>query len=364
MTLTPLENFRRMIEHRDPQRLPIDLPLTPPVRDRLARRLETRDVLGALGSDVRGINGYGPADVQRWTAAYAALGYKLPENVELDMYGIAHVPPPMETVGEATHFRTMLHPLEVITDVAQLESLPWPRIMPPDKLDDITRRAAEFHARGLVVSAECECTIFEHSWYLRGMDNLFMDLVEDNGIATWLMDYFTERSIKLARGFVQAGADVIALGDDVGTQRGMMMSVDDWRLHLRPRLKRVIDAIRDAAGERNVLVRYHSDGDIRLILDDLIGIGVDILNPVQPECMPVDEVIEAHRDRLAFWGMVGTQTVMPFGTPDDVRQVVADCARRAREGAAVVVAPTHVIEPDVPDENILALMQAAQQTRL
>jgi uroporphyrinogen decarboxylase len=272
--------------------------------------------------------------------------------------------PPAETLGEATHFRTMLHPLETVTDIHQLESLPWPEWVPPGSVDRMRADAAAQHERGHVVAASCECTLFEHAWYLRGMDNLFMDLVEDNGIAPWLLDHFTERSIAVCRAYVEAGADVIGLGDDVGTQRGMMMSLADWRTHLRPRLKRVIDAIRDAQTDRPVAIRYHSDGDIRAILDDLVQIGVDILNPVQPECMPVDDVVSQHRDRLGFWGIMGTQTTMPFGSPQDVRGVVDDCVRRAAEGAAIVLAPTHVLEPDVPDENTIALATADRRIGL
>jgi uroporphyrinogen decarboxylase len=202
-------------------------------------------------------------------------------------------------------------------------------------------------------------TMFEASWYLRGMDNLFADMIEENGIADWLLDWFTEYAIRRALLSVRAGVDIVALGDDVGTQRGMMMSVEFWREHLKPRLKKVIDAVRDAEKEK-VYVRYHSDGDIRRIVDDLAEIGVDILNPVQPECMPSGEVISEHKHHLAFWGMIGTQTTMPFGSPDDVRAAVAECAEFAREGAAVIVAPTHVLEPDVPWENIEALVCAVR----
>jgi len=208
-----------------------------------------------------------------------------------------------------------------------------------------------------------ECTVFEFSWYLRGMDNLFGDLLEENGIADWLLDWFTEYSIRKGRLAARAGVDTIALGDDVGTQRGMMMSLDFWRRHLKPRLAKVIAAIR-AAQTQPICIRYHSDGDIRQIIDELVEIGIDVLNPVQPECMPVDEVIARHKHHVGFWGIIGTQTTMPFGTPDDVRAAVAQCARHAREGAAIIVAPTHVLEPDVPWENIQALVEAVKAAKL
>jgi len=108
------------------------------------------------------------------------------------------------------------------------------------------------------------------------------------------------------------------------------MSVEFWREHFKPRLKKVIDAIR-AAQQQHVYIRYHSDGDIRLIIDDLIEIGVDILNPVQPECMPVDEVIATHRAELVL-GHGWNANDDAVWLARDVRAVVAECARRAGRG--------------------------------
>jgi uroporphyrinogen decarboxylase len=138
------------------------------------------------------------------------------------------------------------------------------------------------------------------------------------------------------------------------------MSADTWRQHLKPRLKRVIDGIREASGSRKVWVHYHSDGDVTPLIDDLIEAGVDILNPVQPECMDLEAVAAGYQDRLAFCGMIGTQTTMPFGSPDDVRAAVERCRRLHERGARVIVAPTHVLEPDVPWENITAFIDAVR----
>jgi len=361
--LTSRENFFLMMRHGRPQRLPFDLPVTPPIEDMIERKTGTRDVVKAFDSDFCGCGPSFPGDPARWRSAYKELGVQIPENAEIDGAGCTHVPPPPGSTGEAYHFREMLHPLSVIEDVKQLEQLPWPDLNNPAAGSGLAERIAEIRRSGKVAVASMECTVFEAAWYVRGMDNLFGDLIEENGIAGWLLDWFTERSIRMARIAAASGVDVIGLGDDVGTQRGMMMSVEFWREHLKPRLKKVIDTIR-AAQNQHVYVRYHSDGDIRLVIDDLLEIGVDILNPVQPECMPVDDVISSHKDRLGFWGMVGTQTTMPFGSPDDVRAVVAECACHARQGAAVIVAPTHVLEPDVPWENIEALVEALRDIEL
>ena len=104
---------------------------------------------------------------------------------------------------------------------------------------------------------------------------------------------------------------------------------------------------------------YHSDGDISLIIDDLIEVGVTVLNPVQPECLDVHEIQRKYGDQLAFWGTIGTQTVMPFGTPDTVKQTVREMIDLFAPG--LVIATTHVLEPDVPWENILALFEAIEE---
>ena len=235
----------------------------------------------------------------------------------------------------------MLHPLGAITSRDQLETLPWPNFRDSACYAAMPAAVQKIHATGRAVAAWLECTIFEHAWYVRGMDNLFMDFAEENGIADFLFDYFTARSCKVAEELTRAGVDCIGLGDDVGTQRGMMMSADMWRTQLKPRLARVIAAARNAQKPgQHVHIRYHSDGDIREIIGDLIEIGVDILNPMQPECMPAGEVIAQYKDRVAFWGLIGTQSLMPFGTPTDIRNFIDQCVAWHKSGARLIIAPT------------------------
>ncbi|MEX0653257.1 MAG: uroporphyrinogen decarboxylase family protein [Phycisphaeraceae bacterium] len=353
------KNFHRLMTGHDEARVPLDLPVTPPVVDRIAQHYGTRDAVSAFDLGFRGVGIdwlVGGGDRRAWLDAYACLGVTMPVNVELNCFGIAHLPPPAASVGEAYHFREMLHPLASITDVEQLVALPWPDIERAAGDPGLGQRVAAVHREGRVAVLGLECTAFESTWYLRGMDNVFVDLIEDTGISQWLLDWFTRRSIAAAIAGVHAGVDVVGLGDDIGTQRGMMMAPEFWRQHLKPRLAQVIAAVREHERGQRVYVRYHSDGDVRAVIDDLIEVGVDILNPLQPECMPHDEVIPRYRDHLAFWGLIGTQTTMPFGTPDDVRSAVDRCRRHVRDGARIVIAPTHVLEPDVPWSNITALV--------
>ena len=133
---------------------------------------------------------------------------------------------------------------------------------------------------------------------MRSMERLLLDFADGSPFAATLLDRITAIREVQARRYAESGADVICMGDDVGTQRGMLMSVRMWRTWLKPRLARVIAAGRSRPGP-DVLVFYHSDGDVTAIVDDLIEIGVDILNPVQPECM--DPVALRQRFGQRLW---------------------------------------------------------------
>ncbi|MCP4401333.1 MAG: hypothetical protein GY801_29045 [bacterium] len=142
-------------------------------------------------------------------------------------------------------------------------------------------------------------------------------------------------------------------------QNTMMFSPKLWRRMLKPRLARVIRAAKSV--NPDVFIYYHSDGKIDPIVPELIEVGADVLNPAQPECLDPVEVKKKWGQDLSFWGTIGTQTTLPFGTPDEVRQVVRTRKHEIGNGGGLVLAPTHVIEPDVPYENILAFFEAANE---
>ncbi|MFN3684975.1 MAG: uroporphyrinogen decarboxylase family protein [Fimbriimonadaceae bacterium] len=357
--MTGLENFRTMMAGSRPERLPFDVTATPPFCDVCERETGTRDVVEALGSDFRGIGVPLPDRSKEWRQAYRELGFEFDGRFTVDSMGTVHAIPPRETLGAAYHLMEMAHPLAAVESTRQLEVLPWPDFDDPELYRGLPERVRQIHSEGRGTIAGLACTVFESTWYLRGMDLFFLDLMDGNPITPWLMDWFESRARRMAEEYARAGADVLQLGDDVGSQRGMLMSVEMWREHLKPRLARVIRAAKDA--NPDIWIFYHSDGDVRDIVPDLIEIGVEILNPVQPECMPLDELFAEHGDRIAFWGMIGTQTTMPFGTPADVRAAVAHLRDWVRRGARLVVAPTHVLEPDVPWENAVALRDAVRE---
>jgi uroporphyrinogen decarboxylase len=137
------------------------------------------------------------------------------------------------------------------------------------------------------------------------------------------------------------------------------MSPDEWRKWIKPRYASVIAAAREH--KPDIHVKYHSDGFIEPIISDLIEVGVTILNPIQPECMDPVKLKKQYGDRLTFDGTIGIQTTMPFGTPDDVDREVKRMVETVGKGGGLVIAPTHVLEPEVPLDNIRAFLNGVDR---
>jgi uroporphyrinogen decarboxylase len=239
---------------------------------------------------------------------------------------------------------------------------PFPDVTAEYRYSDMAGEVAEWHQRGYAVQAEIphySGTLFECAWLLRGLENLLADFLVNPDLAAALLDHLTASGIESATRLAGAGIDVLLTGDDVGTQRGMMMSPQLWRKWLKPRLAEIIAAAKKV--KPDLLVFYHSDGNIAPIIPELIEIGVDILNPVQPECMDPAQLEREYGNHLAFWGTIGTQTTMPFGAPEEVKATVKERIETVGQGGGLLLAPTHVIEPDVPWENVVAFFEAVEE---
>jgi uroporphyrinogen decarboxylase len=134
-----------------------------------------------------------------------------------------------------------------------------------------------------------------------------------------------------------------------------------YRTWLKPRLTRVIAAAK--AAKPDILISYHSCGYVLPFIDDLIDAGVDILNPVQPECMAFAELQAQYGERLSFNGTIGTQQLMPYGTPQQVRDEVRRNLELAGEKGGLFCCPTHMLEPEVPWANVEAYVEAVKHFR-
>ena len=276
----------------------------------------------------------------------------LPADAEFDEWGIAR------TSGSklAYHMKRMHHPLRGARSAREIADYPFPDVdeAAPAELRDAVN---DLHARDLASFGFMAMTIWETAWYLRSMEDLMVDMMLGDDKATVLLDRMTESARRRARIFAEAGVDILHLGDDIGSQSAPIMEVEMWRAWLKPRLAAVISDAREA--RPGILIHYHSCGYITPFIPDLIEIGVDILNPVQPECMEFDDIHAKFGDRLSFWGTIGTQRLLPFGSASEVEDTVRARLRTCGERGGIVIGPTHMVEPEVPWENLLAVGRAA-----
>ena len=200
--------------------------------------------------------------------------------------------------------------------------------------------------------------MFEAAWRLRGLDNFLVDLVERQDMAAYLLDRLAELAAWNAATLARAGIDVLSLDDDVGMPGTMMIGPHTWREFLKPRLAGVIEAARAVRPDLRII--YHSDGHFEPILDDLVEIGVDGINPLQPEHMDAARIRRRYGPRLALWGTVGRQTTFAFATPEAIG---ARCgASRTNSGPPVSssVPAYDIDEPDIPWANIRAFLDAGR----
>ena len=203
-------------------------------------------------------------------------------------------------------------------------------------------------------------TVWETAWALRGLERMMMDLVERPELVGRILDIPYSYHLAAARKLVEMGVDMVWLGDDVGSQQGMMLSPTMWRAILKPRLGGFVRTLKEINSE--VKVAYHSCGDITAIVGDLVEIGVDVLNPVQPACLNLEHLKDAYGDKLCFWGSIDEQQTLPFGTPEDVRREVEARIRVLGRHGGLILGPTHHVQLDTPMENFWAMVDAVTKT--
>ncbi|HIS27575.1 MAG TPA: hypothetical protein IAA57_11940 [Candidatus Pullilachnospira intestinigallinarum] len=278
----------------------------------------------------------------------------LKEGTQIDIWGVAHEPGSQE----ARHMTRMRNPMAMMEALEELQEYPFPDFSLGDASHQ-KRQVEEIHAQGLAAVGNMQMTIWETAWYIRGMENLMVDMTCEPEMAAWVFDKVTEQAVIRARSFAQAGVDIVFLGDDIGMQNGPMMSMEMYRTWLKPRLARVIASVKEINPE--ILIFYHSCGDATSFIPELIDCGVDVLNPIQSECMDFAEIYKEYGGKISFHGTIGTQTTMPFGTPQEVKEAVWKNLDIASAHGGLFVAPTHLLEPEVPWENIVAYVEACRE---
>ena len=347
MTMNARERILAAMRHQPVDRVPTDIWATGEVWAAL------RSHFGSDANALRELHIEGIADV-----GPAYVGPAMPTTVAgetIDHWGIRNkvVSYPSGTYLEQSHA-----PLAVATTIDDLERYKWPQA---DWFDftparDQARQARQHQA----VMAGYMAPLYYHT-LLRGMESAMMDPLEQpeftHHLLNRLCDSFVEYHERLFQS-CEGLIDMAQVTDDLGCQTGPLISLDTFREFYKPHMQRFIDLCH----AHGIAVFHHDDGSCRAFLPDLVGMGIDILNPIQHNCPGMD-MRELKRDfgsRICFHGGVDNQQILPFGSPEQVRQEVRDCIdSMAGDGTGYILAPCHNLQAVSPMENIIAMFDEA-----
>ena len=280
-----------------------------------------------------------------------------------------HIP-----LGEISTLRTYwewsYHPerpgaaiLEGARTIEELDLSLLQKISDPSRYLSISEKVRDYQDKGMAVMGmppHLGGDIFETAWRMRGFQQFLLDFRRNQELAHYLLDQITNMLISNTLILAQAGVDILCLDDDVGVPRSMIINPALWREFLKPRMAKVVELARGV--KPNILIFYHSDGNIEPIIPDLIEIGVDVLNPVQPDVMDPRKLKEEYGDRMAFWGSVGSQTLWAWGRPEDMEREVKLRVETIGCSGGFVISPAYDIDLlEIPLENIIAFNKAARK---
>jgi uroporphyrinogen decarboxylase len=253
------------------------------------------------------------------------------------------------------------NPLARVRSLDDLRAFPFPDVSEPYHVVGLARQVQDLHARGLAAGGNLPHLggeLFETAWRLRGLEAFLIDLVERPEWAHFLLDRLTDMACRNAETLARAGVDVLFLGDDVGMPGTMMIGPETWHTYFGPRLEQIIRAAR--AVKPDLYVLFHSDGYFEPIVDDLIEIGVNGINPLQPDHMDAGRIRRRYGPGLVLWGTVGYQGTFSRCTPDQIRQEVRHRIETLGRAGLVLCPAYDIGEPDIPWANVAAFLEAVR----
>ena len=351
------------LHHEIPDRCPMQISFTPEFAERLKADLQlqgrglhnphgggnTYELETTLDEDML-LTSVG------WVNGYYAPGYQDVDSYA-DEWGVGWKCVEYSTpFGKGKYTEPWGHPL---ADDAALDTYQSPDPHRPELYAEAARVVREFKDEYWIVGV-CPTTIFESAWALRGYDQLMMDLVLNPELAERILDFTYCHHLVAVQKLVELGVDMVWLGDDMGMQHRMLLSPDTWRTFFKPRMANLIAVAKKINPQ--VKIAYHSDGYIVPILPELIEIGLDILNPIQPAAMDPAELKREFGDHLCFWGSLDLQYTLPYGTPADVRAEVLTRLNTLGRQGGLILGPTHNVQLDVPLENFWAMVNTIAHT--
>ena len=384
--ISPLTSRQRLLaalDHREPDRIPLDLGSTqvtgihtiayrrlrqvlglPPLEPELSDvvqglALPGQDVIEHLSVDVRGLF---PLNSHNWQVNEIEVIAESSGDLYwsyFDEWGITHHKPR----PDGLYYSVWKAPLERSDLTAQdIANHHWPRLDDPQRIAGLRALAESYRAAGYaVVLKDPFAGIFEMSQRIVGMQNLLIMMADRHPAAEALFDKLVELKLgfwEMALPQLADLVDVVTQADDYGTQASQLISPRMFRQLLKPRWKQILDRLKVLAPTARRF--FHSCGNVRPLLPDFIEIGVEILNPIHIRATGMEPVAlkRDFGDTLVFWGGgVDTQGVLPYGTPQEVADDVRRNIDALAPGGGYVFNTVHNIQADVPAENLRAMFE-------
>ena len=250
--------------------------------------------------------------------------------------------------------------------VEELENHPWPDPDDPQMFTGLREQAKDLYENNdYVIGADgIKGGILQTCLWLRGYDKFFLDLAMNKDYADALLEKVLDLYCRMYTNYFREVGDyaqIVYITDDLGTQVSLLMSPKMFREQVKPKLKAFNDHLRSLSDAK---IMFHSDGAIDPLLEDLIEIGVDILNPVQTSTKGLENTLslkEKYGSRLSFHGAIDVQQIMPNSSVAEIKREVARRIHDLGSDGGYILAPCHNIGYDIPVENVIALFESAQE---
>ncbi len=308
-----------------------------------------------LGVDVRGVRDMEPA------ATFARNQARPPHSDCVDSWGSGQIE---ITPGE---WFPGVHPLLEATTIDEIDNYTgWPDMSDPTRVAHVKETARKLAVGNEYAILATPWLLFplERAFAMQRMDNFLLNLAMSPDFAKALLEKIADVCKALMGPFLEElgdHVDMIKIGDDIGTQDSLLMSPKMYRELLKPIHADYISFIKERTKAK---VFFHTDGDVRPLIDDFVEIGVDILNPIQTSAGKMSDLASLKKrfgKEIVFCGGIDTHRILPYGTPEEVRQEVRRVIGLLGEGGGYMVASVHTVMNDVPPENVLAMVDAVEE---